>query len=203
MFFENIIFNHQRVFHKELSTQQCLLAIPKKYIKSPLIGVKQNLALMDVAYLLLELFMIIHQIKNNNERNNWSYTELLGIVSGVPQGLDFGQVLFNTYLADIYTVRYCKRYRWGCSFWRCGYPEVFLGKDVLKIRIKFTGENPCQSVIWIKLQSNFIEITLRHGCFPVHLLHIFRIPFLKFTSGGLLLRLAEVFYRSLCKTWLN
>ena len=70
MFYENIIFNHQLVFHKELSTQQCLLAIPKKYIKSPLIGVKQNLALMDVAYLLLELFMIIHQIKNNNERNN-------------------------------------------------------------------------------------------------------------------------------------
>ena len=104
MFFENIIFNHQRVFHKELSTQQCLLAIPKKYIKSPLIGVKQNLALMDVAYLLLELFMIIHQIKNNNERNNWSYSELLGIVSGVPQGLDFGQVLFNTYLADIFFI---------------------------------------------------------------------------------------------------
>ena len=32
------------------------------------------------------------------------------------------------------------------------------------------------------LQSNFIEITLRHGCSPVNLLHIFRTPFLKNTS---------------------
>ena len=39
----------------------------------------------------------------------------------------------------------------------------------------------CQSVISIKLQSNFIEITLCHGCFPVNLLHIFRTPFLKNT----------------------
>ena len=38
-------------------------------------------------------------------------------------------------------------------------------------------------------QSNFIEITLQHGCFPVNLLHIFRIPFLKDTSGELLLQL--------------
>ena len=38
-------------------------------------------------------------------------------------------------------------------------------------------------------QSNFIEITLQHGCFPVNLLHIFRTPFLKDTSGGLLLQL--------------
>ena len=27
--------------------------------------------------------------------------------------------------------------------------------------------------------NNFIEITLRHGCSPVNLLHVFRIPFLK------------------------
>ena len=33
----------------------------------------------------------------------------------------------------------------------------------------------------------FIEITLRHGCPPVNLLHISRTPFLKNTSGWLLL----------------
>ena len=33
----------------------------------------------------------------------------------------------------------------------------------------------------------FIEITLRHGCSPVNLLHIFKTPFLKNTFGGLLL----------------
>ena len=52
---------------------------------------------------------------------------------------------------------------------------------------KFTGEHPCRSVISIKLQSNFIEITLRHGCSPVNLLHIFRTSFTKNTYGWLLL----------------
>ena len=47
---------------------------------------------------------------------------------------------------------------------RSSRPEVFLGKDVLKIRSKFTGEHPCRSVISIKLQSKFIEITLQHEC---------------------------------------
>ena len=38
-----------------------------------------------------------------------------------------------------------------------------------------------------KLLCNFIEITLRHACFPVNLLHIFRTPFSKNTAGWLLL----------------
>ena len=50
---------------------------------------------------------------------------------------------------------------------RSSRPEVFLGKVVLEICSKFTGEHPCRSAISIKLQSNFIEITLQHGCFPV------------------------------------
>ena len=64
---------------------------------------------------------------------------------------------------------------------------MFLGKGVLIICSKFTGEHPCQSVISVKLQSNFIEIAPRHGCSPVNLLHIFRTPFFKNTSGCLLL----------------
>ena len=39
------------------------------------------------------------------------------------------------------------------------------------------------------MQSNFIEIALRHGCSPVYLLHVFRTPFLRTTSGWLLLYL--------------
>ena len=35
--------------------------------------------------------------------------------------------------------------------------------------------------------SNFIEIALRHWCSPVNLLHIFRTPFPKNSSGWLLL----------------
>ena len=62
-------------------------------------------------------------------------------------------------------------------------PDVFLGKSVLKICSKITGEHPCRSVISIKVHSNVIEITLRRGGSPVNLLHIFRIPFPKNTSG--------------------
>ena len=65
--------------------------------------------------------------------------------------------------------------------------EVFLGKEVLKICSKFTGKHSRRSAISIKLLYNFIEITLRDGCSPVNLLHIFRTLFLKNTSGWLLL----------------
>ena len=64
---------------------------------------------------------------------------------------------------------------------RSSRSEVFLVECVLKICSKFTGEHPCRSVISIKFQSNFIQITLRHGCSPVFLLHIFRTPFTKDT----------------------
>ena len=70
---------------------------------------------------------------------------------------------------------------------RSSHPEVFLGKGVLKICSKCTGEHLCRSAISIKLQSNFIEMALRHGCSPVNLLHIFRTPFPRNTSGWLLL----------------
>ena len=79
------------------------------------------------------------------------------------------------------------------EIWRSSHPNVLLLKSVLKIRSKFTGEHPCQSVISIKLLCNFIEITLLHGCSPVNLLHIFRTPFLRNTFGWLLL--------DICSTW--
>ena len=70
---------------------------------------------------------------------------------------------------------------------RNSHPEVFLVKGFLKICSKSTREHPCRSATSIKLLSSFIEITLRHGCSPVDLLHIFRKPFTKNTSGWLLL----------------
>ena len=66
-------------------------------------------------------------------------------------------------------------------------PEVFLGKGILNICSKFTGEPPRRRVISITLLCTFIEMTLRHGCSPVILLHIFRTLFPKNTSGGLFL----------------
>ena len=63
---------------------------------------------------------------------------------------------------------------------------MFLEKSVLKICNKFTGEHTCQSAISIKLLYNFIEIARWHGC-SVNLLHVFRTPFSKNSSEGLLL----------------
>ena len=77
--------------------------------------------------------------------------------------------------------------------YRSSRPEVYLGKGALKICSEFTGEHPCRSVISIKLLCNFIEITLRHWCSPVNLLLIFRTPFLKNTSGRLLLTIGVYF----------
>ena len=76
--------------------------------------------------------------------------------------------------------------------------EVFLRKGVLKICNKFTGQHPCRSVISIKLLCDFIEIAFRHGCSPVNLLHIFRIPFPGNTSTWLLLNFfsTELLYTS-------
>ena len=66
-------------------------------------------------------------------------------------------------------------------------PQVFLGKGVLNICSKFTGDHPYRSAISTKLLCNFIEIALRHRWSLVNWLHIFRTPFPKNTSGWLLL----------------
>ena len=70
--------------------------------------------------------------------------------------------------------------------YRNNHPEVLIGKGVLKICSKFTWEHPCRSVISVKWQSNFIEITLRNGCSPVN-----RTPFTKKTPGRLLLNIVD------------
>ena len=66
---------------------------------------------------------------------------------------------------------------------RSSPPEVFLEKRCF--------ENMQQ--IWrrIPISRNFIEITLRHGCSPANLLHIFRTPFPKNTFGG---AASEIYY---------
>ena len=69
---------------------------------------------------------------------------------------------------------------------------VKYGPEKLQIRTLFTQRI---SLLWTPFRSsplevllyNFTEITLWHGCSPVNLLHIFRIPFPKNTSGWLLL----------------
>ena len=85
----------------------------------------------------------------------------------------------------------CKRWD-RYKLCRSSHPEVFLRKGVLKICSKFRGEYACRGVISIKLQINFIEIALRHVYSPVNLLHIFRTPFPRNTSGWLLFTLLAI-----------
>ena len=62
---------------------------------------------------------------------------------------------------------------------------MFLREDVLKTCRKFTGAQPCQRTISMKLLCNFTEIALRHEYSHVNLMHVFRAPFPKNTSGRL------------------
>ena len=88
---------------------------------------------------------------------------------------------------NLLSCRFCLKN--SSRYIRSSGPEVFLRKGVLKPCSKFTGEQPCLSVISIKFQRNFIEITLRHGCSLVIFLHIFRTPFRKNTLDGFFWRL--------------
>ena len=68
------------------------------------------------------------------------------------------------------------------------FPQDYGSKANKKIKKKKTKKiKTSNRKNIVRMQSNFIEITLRQGCSPVNLLHIFRIAFLKNTSGWLLL----------------
>ena len=71
------------------------------------------------------------------------------------------------------------------SFWK---KSVVIGNIGL-----WNSKAAIQGVLKIcsKLLFNFIEITIWHWCSPVNLLHIFRIPFTKNTSGWLLLEIIK------------
>ena len=107
-----------------------------------------------------------------------------------------GGILIYKYATSLFHLKYVFSKKYVQQIFRSNHPELFLGKSILKICSKFKGENPCRSVISIKLQSNFIETTLRHGCSPLNLLHIFKTLFLKNTSGWLLLNAVTVLHKS-------
>ena len=69
--------------------------------------------------------------------------------------------------------------------------DLFLFRILPSQREKVLQKHPSRSVLRKRcsenLQSNFIEITLRHGCSPVKLLYISKTPFPKSTSDRLIL----------------
>ena len=97
-----------------------------------------------------------------------------------------------------YGPKYVLIYSFTKNKWQKQPPEMFLGKGALNMCSKFRRENPCRSVISLKLLCSFIEIALRHGCSLLNLLHVFRTPFYKNTYGGLLL---NVWFGSLVLIW--
>ena len=115
--------------------------------------------------------MIIYKI---NFYENWHIYFFIKEEKVFIRYIDILQKVSNIIKSNFIANLYIAKNRSRCS-------EVFLEKGVLKICTKFTGEHACRSAISIKLLSNFIEITVQHGCSPVNFLHIFRTPFLRNT----------------------
>ena len=67
---------------------------------------------------------------------------------------------------------------------RSSHLEVFFGKRVQKICSIFTGEHLC----WSAIMGLYWNCTSAWVFVPVNLLHIFRTPLLKNSSGWLLLK---------------
>ena len=76
------------------------------------------------------------------------------------------------------------------TYWRCYQKQpsrgVFIKRCFENMQQMYRGA-PIPKFDFNKVQNNFFEIILRHWCSPVNLLLIFRIPFPKNTSEGLLL----------------
>ena len=102
----------------------------------------------------------VNQSKARIKRKTWtnlrvtspeqSYRNFLGV---------FILTLYKFHLFLVFLLLIFERLNVGriLGVYRSSCPEVFLGKGVLEICNKFTGEHPCLSGILIKLQSNSIE----------------------------------------------
>ena len=73
--------------------------------------------------------------------------------------------------------------------------EIFVANTTIKISwLHFQKMGHLEErFLLFKPLSNFTEITLRHGCSLVNLLHIFRTPFFKNMSRRLLLKVQKTF----------
>ena len=80
---------------------------------------------------------------------------------------------------------------------RSNHPEVFVGKGVLKMCSKFTGEYPCQSVISIKLQSNHISAWVFYCKFATYFQNTFSYEHLWVAASVNLLTMEIKDWRSL------
>ena len=126
-----------------------------------------------VNWIWMLIFLIILHIIEKRKYQDLFFFE----VCVIPYNTNY--ILYFIILIIIFLIHSRDNITWVDQFKIYNQPStgVLTKKGVLKIRSKFTGEHSCRSTISIKLQSNFIEIALRYGCYVVNLLYIFRTPF--------------------------
>ena len=122
-----------------------------------------------------------------NFRINNTHSIYQILLSGVPQLSILGPTLFSTFVNHLF-------------FW-ISNPELLnfadnnttcVAKNAIEelistIELPTDWFNVNTDKFQAVVKSNFIEITLRHRCSPVNLLHIFRRAFTENASGWLLL----------------
>ena len=125
--------------------------------------------------------------REQNVRINNTHSIFQILLSGVPQVSILGPTLFSTFVNHLF-------------FW-ISNPELLnfadnnttcVAKNAIEelistIELPTDWFNVNTDKFQAVIKSNFIEITLRHRCSPVNLLHIFRKPFARTIYGRLLL----------------
>ena len=124
-FFENIFSKYQCGFQKGFSTQQCLLAMLEKWKRSVdnskmfgalLTDLSKAFDCLDHELLIAKLnaygfsltaLKLVHNYLSNRKQRtkiNSTYSSLLEIIFGVPQGSILGPLLFNIFLIDLFFI---------------------------------------------------------------------------------------------------
>ena len=124
-FFENIFSKYQCGFWKGFSTQQCLLAMLKKWKRSVdnskmfgalLTDLSKAFDCLDHELLIAKLnvygfsltaLKLVHNYLSNRKQRtkiNSTYSSLLEIIFGVPQGSILGPLLFNIFSTSLFFI---------------------------------------------------------------------------------------------------
>ena len=95
------------------------------------------------------------------------------------------------FMSCFYHVKWCQIFiMWNKTFsgpYNSGFPQKQPFRGTLRKKCSENMHQIYRRRPMPKCKATLFAITLRHWCSPVNLQHIFRTPFPKNTSGGLLL----------------